>query len=193
MLQSQYIVILISYYVGDDNMKLLAILLSLIMCICAASAFEVKLNVPENIKPNESFNISVDINELPAVVGVALDLPVDLAYVSCSTPNRVVGNTLFIAIINTSSVECTFKAESEGKFKLSGSWINTLSGDEGKFETEMFVGGTGVVRTQPSEVTAELTATTTTTTEISAKETPGFEVLLSAIALSAILLRRCRR
>ena len=99
-----------------------AIVIVCILCMSISSALRVEIKTPSVVHPNENFNISIVVDEnLPTVVGVAINIPKGFTLINCSTLYKVSGNTISLAMINDTRVECTFKApSSEGIFTIRG-------------------------------------------------------------------------
>ncbi len=172
-----------------------AIVIVCILCTSTASALKVEIKTPSVVHPNEKFNISIVVDEnLPTVVGVALNVPEGFTLVNCSTPYKVSGNTVSLAMINDTRVECTFKApSSEGTFTIRGRWVDMLNDGEGKLEASISV--SKVTATQITTTIVAPTTTTATTTHPTAttKQTPGFEFITAVLSTSLIFLRRWLR
>ncbi|WP_457548595.1 hypothetical protein [Archaeoglobus sp.] len=171
---------------------IVAIVIVCILCTFTASALRVEIKTSSVVLPNKEFNITIKVNgSLPTVVGVALNVPKEFTLVNCTTPYKVSENSVSLAIINDTSVECTFKApSSEGTFTIGGRWIDMLNGGEGKLEASISVGE--VTTTQITTTTATLTTTIAVTKSPTAttKQTPGFEFVTAVLPLSLIALRR---
>ncbi|ADB58125.1 hypothetical protein [Archaeoglobus profundus] len=172
-----------------------AIAIVCILCTSTASALKVEIKTPSVVLPNEKFNISIEVDgNLPTVVGVALNVPKEFTLVNCLTPYKVSGNSVSLAIINDTRVECTFKApSSEGTFTFDGKWVDMLNEGEGKLEASISV--SKVTATQITTTTATFTTTIVTTTSPTAttKQTPGFEFVTAVLPISLIALRRWLR
>ncbi|RLI81390.1 hypothetical protein DRP04_06260 [Archaeoglobales archaeon] len=174
-----------------------------ILCISMVSASvirDVKVKTPTVVSPNEKFNIFIEIGkDLPTVVGVTLKIPDGFTLVNCSTPYKVLGNKMSLAMINDTRAECTFKApSSEGTFIFEGRWVDMLNKEEGKFKMSISV--SKVIATQiptttitPTTTTPTTTIIITTTPPVTAKPTPGFEFITGILSTSLIVLRRWLR
>ncbi|RLI76584.1 hypothetical protein DRO97_00355 [Archaeoglobales archaeon] len=176
-----------------------------ILCISTASASvirDVKVNTPTVVSPNEEFNIFIEIDEdLPTVVGVTLKIPERFTLVNCSTPYKVSGNNMSLAMINDTRAECTFKApSSEGTFIFEGRWVDMLNKGESKLKTSISVSKVIATQIPTTTITPTTTTTTPTTTIVTtttppatAKPTPGFEFITGILSISLIALRRWSR
>ena len=176
--------------------KFIAVAIAYILCISIASALNVEMKTPSVVLPNEKFNISIEVDgNLPTVVGVTLNIPKGFKLVNCSTPYKVSGNNVSIAIINDTKVECTFIApSSEETFTFDGKWVDMLNKGEGRLEASISVSKVTQITTPTLTTTIVITPHATTThPTATTKKTPSFEFVTAVLSISLIFLRRWLR